>query len=370
MDREPTTDDLAVAAHGSAWRFGWVDVLWMLALLAAGGLAWLPGLGVRGLWTSGEARAAQVARRMVAHGDYVTMRQQMREPRITVVGNEGADAVKYDPDGKVVVHDPDWRQAAWEEMARGSLRPDVPYEQRITIHKPVFYYWLIAIAHRVGMPVNNFTVRCFSAVPAMLLLAVTYLLGCVLYGRRVGLVAALALATCVQFWWQARICQMDMLLALMMTLVFTCWYVADRGRCKHRRAVMRCSLGTVARRRVPAHPFVCLASIYVLLAAASLMKSFAYMLLAGLIVLVYLGVEAAIEQGRGERLRAYGRRVWQVGRRMHVVAGAIVFLALVLPWFVLIHIKTDGQYTRTMFLHHMFSRAGLLHVGREFEKTT
>jgi len=288
---------------------------------------------------------------MVNSGDYVTMRQQMYEPHLIVAGTEGEDAVTYDPDGEVIVYDHGWRQAVWEHMSKGPLRPDMEYEQHISIHKPVFYYWLIAVAHKLGMAINNFTVRCFSTVPAMILLGVTYLLGCVLYGRRVGIVAAFALATCVQFWWQARICQMDMLLTLMMTTVFLCWYVGDRSDRKGVR-------------------FGCFALVYLLLAAATLMKSFAYALLAGLIILVFLAVEVIIEHPKGQRRRAYAARVRGSMKGMHFFAGLLVYLLLVLPWFVLIHLETGGQFTRTMFLRHMFSRAGILHVGREFEKTT
>ena len=346
-----TTNETSVADSASSWRLGLTDVFWILVLVVAGGLLWLPGLGARGLWTSGEARAAQVARRMVDHADYVTMRQQMREPHLTVAGTDGDDAVTYDPKGKTIVYDHAWRQAVWRRMSEGPLRPEVRYRQLISIHKPVFYYWLIAIAHRLGMEINNASVRCFSTVPAMCLLGVTYLLGCMLYERRVGLVAALMLATCVQFWWQARICQMDMLLALMMASVFLLWYAGDGST----RAGVR---------------FAAFGGAYVLLAAASLMKSFAYMLLAGLIILVFMAVETIVQHPRGRRVRAFGRRIREAMKSMHFFAGLLVYLALVAPWFVLIHLETDGQYTRSMFLHHMFSRAGLAHVGREFEKKT
>ena len=136
-------------------------MLCIALLLLGGGLLWLPGLGTRGLWTSGEARAAQVARRMVNNGDYVTMRLQVYEPDYTVAGPVGEDALTYDPNGPTVVYEHQWRQHLLTRLSEGPLKPDIPYRQEITIHKPVFYYWIIAMAHKAGMGINNFTVRCF-----------------------------------------------------------------------------------------------------------------------------------------------------------------------------------------------------------------
>jgi len=338
-------------AVSAIWSFGPADLFWLAAIMITGAILWLPGLGTRDLWTSGEARAAQVARRMVANNDYVTMRLQMNMPHLTVRGTDGPDALSYDPEGQTVVYEHQWRQQVFQNISTGPLQPEIPYRQLTTIHKPVFYYWLIAGAHKLGMDINKTTVRCFSTVPAILLLAVTYLLGCVLYERRVGLLAAAALGTCVQFWWQARICQMDMLLALIMTAVFLLWYIGDRAR----RPGIRLAAFT---------------GVYLLLAAASLMKSFAYMLLAGLIVLIYLAVETIVLHEKKQWPRAYLSRIWLTMKRMHFFAGAVLYLALVAPWFVLIHQATDGQYTREMFLTHMFSRAGLMQYGYEFETKT
>lgn len=342
------------------WRLRNVDLGWILLLLVLGGSLWLPGLGHRGVWTSGEARAAQVARRMVASGDYVTQRLQMAEPRLTVVGPEGDEALTYDPDGNTVVYEVHWRRALVQQMSGDAikanpqhppLRPEIAYEQRITIHKPILYYWLMAAAHRMGMEINAFTIRCFATVPAVLLLVVVYLLGCVLYERWVGLLAAAALATCVQFWWQARICQMDTLLALLMATTFLFWYIGDQSQ---QARTQRWAFG----------------GVYLLLAAASLLKSFAYLLLAGLVVLVFIAAKTLMQHPRHEWVRAYRQRVWQIMRKMHIFAGAGLYLVLVIPWFVLIHQATDGQYTRQMFLTHMFSRAGLMQYGRELGTTT
>ncbi|UCD28983.1 MAG: hypothetical protein JSV03_00425, partial [Planctomycetota bacterium] len=122
----PSTNNHINNGISPSWRFGVADFLWLIVLMLIGGLLWLPGLGRRGLWTSGEARAAQVARRMVAHDDFVTMRLQMNMPYLTVVGDEGQDALTYDPKGKTVVYEHQWRQAVFQNISTGPLRPEIP----------------------------------------------------------------------------------------------------------------------------------------------------------------------------------------------------------------------------------------------------
>jgi len=329
------------------WTLTGRDVWVCVALVLAGAALWLPGLGRRGLWTPGEARVGQVARQMVTSSDFVTMRLEVNEPHLTVASSTPDT---YDPEGDQAVYLSGQRRELLWKLSDGPLRPELVYKPRITIHKPVFYYWLVAMPARwLGMPINALTLRCFAAVPAILLLPLTYLFGCTLYGRRSGLIGAVALATCVHFYWTARVSQMDTLLTLLVTLSIACWYWGYRSE---RRSV---SLS-------------CFLVFYVSLAAASLTKSFAYMLLVGLIVLVWLAAEYWTDGRRG--IGGFARHVWHVMRRMHIGSGLVLYLVLVVPWFYAIHVRTDGQYTAEMFGRHMFARAGLVEYGQEFENDT
>ena len=330
-----------------SWTWSGRDAFVCAVLVLAGCLLWLPGLGRRGLWTAGEARAGQVARQMATSGDFVTMRLEINEPHLTVSQDE-PDV--YDPDGDQVVYVPQQRRVVLWNLSAGPLQPELDYQPLITIHKPVFYYWLIAAPARwLGMPIDAFTLRCFSTVPAMLLLPLTYLFGCTLFDRRAGLMAAVALATCVHFHWIARVSRMDMLVTLLVTLSMACWYWGYRSE---RRSVS----------------LFCFLIVYVSLAAASLTKSFAYMLLVGLTVLVWLAVEYWIEGRRG--IGGFVGHMWHVMRRMHIGGGFVLYLVLVVPWFYAIHLRTGGQYTAEMFGRHMFARAGLVEYGKEFQSDT
>lgn len=348
----------------SDWRFGLPDAGLCLLLLAIGSALWLPGLGRRGLWTSGEARAVQTARRMVRTGDWITMKLDKREPKLMVDPAGGVRGtwrtgwsrwptrLDYDNPNSVEAIEEGWRDAVFGELSKGPPPAQLRYDYITQIHKPVFFYWLVAAGYKLGVPYTGewapFAIRCFSTVPAILLLPVVYLFGCLLYDRLAGFIAATSLASCMEYFWIARVSKMDMTLTFMLGVAFLCWYLGHRG----------------------IRPILCNLVVYVMLGCASLMKSIAYFLLPALIVLLYLAVEQLGEVGLRQAVFGYPRVVWQTMRRMHFFAGLIIVLAIVLPWHIRIHKETDGQFTRVIFLQHNLSRAGLTEYGREFEATT
>ncbi|MBN1345119.1 MAG: glycosyltransferase family 39 protein [Phycisphaerae bacterium] len=348
----------------SDWRFARWDWVACLLLVLAGSLLWLPGLGRRGLWTSGEARAVQTARRMVKSGKWVPMTLEKGMPLLMVdpASGERGDTItgwkrwptklSYDDPCAVLALEEDWRDTVKAALEKGGPPIELRYDYVPQIHKPVFFYWLVAAGYTLGVPMEGpwmaFSIRCFSTVPAILLLPVVYLFGCLLYDRLAGLIAAVSLATCVEYFWLARVAKMDMTLTFMLGVAFLLWYLGHRG----------------------IRPLACNLGVYVLLGCAALMKSLAYFLLPGLIVLIYLAIEGIGEHGWRGGLRQWPAAIWRTMRRMHFLAGVVIVLAIWLPWHVLIHIETDGQFTREMFLRHNLSRAGIMDYGKEFEAKT
>ncbi len=122
--------------------------------------------------------------------------------------------------GATSLWDPDEpRQAimAREMMDRGDyIRPylnGVPY-----LEKPPFYSWMIIIAARAAGTVNEFASRAPSALSALLLVVITFLLGCKLGDERAGFFSGLVLATNYQFLSNARESVMDMTFAFFIGL--------------------------------------------------------------------------------------------------------------------------------------------------------
>lgn len=127
----------------------WCD---LLLVVLAGTILFFPFLGKKDLWTSGEARVAQVARQML-NGD-------------------------------------------------GWIIPQLGDDDRLK--KPPLAYWLCAVCAFPYGDVDEFNSRlpnAFAGIGVMLLL---YFMGADILNRTTGLLAALAVGTSAAVWWQAR----------------------------------------------------------------------------------------------------------------------------------------------------------------------
>jgi 4-amino-4-deoxy-L-arabinose transferase-like glycosyltransferase len=135
--------------------------------------------------------------------------------------------------GATSLWDPDEpRQAimAREMMDRGDyIRPylnGIPY-----LEKPPFYSWMIMAAAKVSGTVDEFSSRAPSALAALLLVVMTFLLGCKLGDERAGFFSGLVLATNYQFLSNARESVMDMTFAFFIGLAIYLAFVSlEKGK--------------------------------------------------------------------------------------------------------------------------------------------
>jgi 4-amino-4-deoxy-L-arabinose transferase-like glycosyltransferase len=153
-----------------------------LALLALlGALLFLPALGARDLWNPDEPRYGEVAREMVATGEYL------------------------------VPH----------------------FNGRLYTQKPPLMFWSMAASGYLLGKLDETAVRLPSALAALGSVLLVYALGLRLFDRRAAWLAAIAFATCSKVLWQARTGQIDMLLTfLVLCAVF--WWM--KGRLESRPA--------------------------------------------------------------------------------------------------------------------------------------
>jgi len=152
----------------------------VLAVVLAGLLMLVPGLGSRDLWDPDEPRTAAVTAAIATGGAWAA-------PRL---------------DGR-----------PWLE-------------------KPPLYYWLAAAASRAAGRVDEATVRLPANAAAVLCAVVVFLLGRSLWGRRAGVLAAIVLVTSFDIMIEARWARPDMLLGLILTFAaLAAWKV-----CAHQGA--------------------------------------------------------------------------------------------------------------------------------------
>jgi 4-amino-4-deoxy-L-arabinose transferase-like glycosyltransferase len=172
--------------------------------------------------------------------------------------------------------------------------------------KPVLYHWLVA-AWGWMRGLDEVAVRGPSAGAAVALTIVLYLWVRRLTDDRSGLVAALAFATSLLVMSLARCAHVDMLFTLWVVLVYYFFFLGYQEE-GHRQRWFLLS--------------------YVALALAVMTKG-----PVGL-VLVVVGV--------GTFLLVRG----ELGllRKMQLVPGTLIFLALAAPWYVAVTVKTHGQF--------------------------
>jgi 4-amino-4-deoxy-L-arabinose transferase-like glycosyltransferase len=153
--------------------------LLLLALLGA--LLFLPGLGRRDLWNPDEARYAEVAREMRLFGAWAV-------PRLN---------------GEV-------------------------YTQ-----KPPLLFWSMNATALLTGRLDETSARIPLALSAIVSLLLVYRIGERLFSRRAAWIAVAAYATCLRVLWQGRFGQIDMLLAVFVTLAVWFWVRGATERKPH-----------------------------------------------------------------------------------------------------------------------------------------
>lgn len=226
----------------------WGDLLF---LILVGVFLFFPFLGRRDLWTSGEARVAQVARQMRTTGDWIV-------PQL------GGD---------------------------------------VRLKKPPLAYWLVVLASYIAPSeeiVDEWNARIPSATAAIGTMLLVYLLGLSLFGRREGLLGAIAFGTTGVIWWQARTVGIESPHLFFNTLALYGWWRYHKSEKKGMGWLWLC---------------------YVALGFSVLVKGIGPFLILT-IILAYLFILPEFRQGERKG----------VGPLVPHLVGLGILLLLVLPW--------------------------------------
>lgn len=206
--------------------------------------------------------------------------------------------------GNLALTDPDetfYAQTAREMVARGEWVTPYLYGKP-QFEKPILFYWLLEASYKI-FGVSPFAARLPSAVFGTIGIIALYLLGGLLFNRRVGFLAALILAASVEYVVLARACVTDMVLATLMLLgVLFFYYGLERGK---------------------GYWYLLSAAAFAL---ATLTKGPIAILLFGAVIVVYLACT----------------RDTRIFRPLSVVGGLLIFLLIAAPWYALIY-RLHGQ---------------------------
>ena len=185
--------------------------------------------------------------------------------------------------------------------------------------KPPLLYWLNAASMKV-FGLNEFAARLPSALCGVATVLTTYIIARRLYDRRTAIISALILATSTGFVIQSRIILTDMLLTFCLTAALGAFIVAASQE-KHRD------------KPAPWYLF------YFFSALAVLAKGLIGIVFPAGIIFFYL---------------LLGRE-WSALKRMRLVSGLLLFLAVAAPWFVAVSLR-NPEFARFFFIHEHFER--------------
>jgi len=217
--------------------------------------------------------------------------------------------------GLIGADEPRYAQVAREMLARHDwVTPTLG--GRSWLEKPPLYYWQAMLAYRL-FGVSDWAARLPSAADATLLVIATYLF---LKKLRPGfhLDGALMTASCAGVIGFARAASTDMPLAATFTVALLAWYVWYEKGTKSWLALSYVSLALATLAKGPVAPF---------LAA------------------VIIGVFALC---KGDH-RLLLRTLW--------VPGVLLFIAIALPWYVLVQMAAP-EFFRVFILEHNLARFG------------
>lgn len=198
------------------------------------------------------------------------------------------------------------------------LSPHAPDEP--VLNKPPLQYWLTGLTYKL-FGAGYTTARLPSALAALSVILVTYLLGTRLFERSAALLAAGCLTTSYLFYTFARTSMSDMLLTLCVTAALACFMLVVTGKAVRReRWVAWCG-----------HLFVGLG-----------------VLAKGPLAIVLVGAPIFFE--------LLLSRDFSMLKRLRILAGALIILTVAAPYFLLLYLRLGPEPLRSFFIGENLQR--------------
>ena len=195
-----------------------------------------------------------------------------------------------------------------------------PHENfHAVLDKPIFFYWLIALSYNV-FGISEWAARVPSALNAFGCVVVVYFFVRRWWGEWEARWSVLTLVTSAGFFIFSRIVIFDMTLTAFITLALCAFF----------QAVHECE---------PKARWSTCAFLYIALGAATLTKGLVGLVVPGMIFFFYLLFSNS----------------WPVLGRIRLLAGAVLFLLVVAPWYILAETQNPG-YLRYYFWEEHFGR--------------
>ncbi|RXK86322.1 ArnT family glycosyltransferase [Filimonas effusa] len=191
--------------------------------------------------------------------------------------------------------------------------------------KPVFHYWMMIIAYQL-FGTTAFAARFFSAVAGILLISYTHRFTRMIYDRRTAFWTCILLLAALHLSLEMHFAVPDPYFIFFVTAAIYEYYLFENlGHRKH------------------------LLLAYLWVGFGVLSKGPAAILLPGGIVFFHLLLSQQL--------------AWQKIRQLRPLAGLLIVAVIAAPWYILVHLQTNGLWTRGFFLEHNIHRFSTIMEG-------
>jgi len=220
--------------------------------------------------------------------------------------------------GGMALTDPDetfYAQTSKEMLGRQECLTPYLYDKP-QFEKPFLFYGLVEWSFKI-FGVNEFAARLPSAKSAFLGLIAIYVLGALLFNKRVGALSAIILATNVEYVVLSRACVTDMVLSTFMllgVLFFFCGYLKEKGY------------------------FYLLSSA--MFALATLTKGPVFIILPATAIFIYLILSGDLK----------------AVKKMPIFQSVLVFIVIAAPWYILMYKLHGKAFIDSFFGFHNVTR--------------
>lgn len=231
--------------------------------------------------------------------------------------------------------EPRYAETAREMLEQGQyIVPYCDYEPRFD--KPILFYWLELISFKF-FGLNEFAARLPSVFAGAGLVTLAFLLGSL---QSYGFIAAAIMLTSLKIFVMAKLAITDMTLAFFISATISFFYLAYRDRLD-----LKQKFALSARKGSAWLP-----AAFVMMGLGVLCKGPVAIVLPLVIFLGFLLYE--------RELISFVSDTW-----FDLSFGVLIFLALTLPWYISVHLMTDGAFTQEFFLSHNLNRFTAVHTG-------
>lgn len=186
--------------------------------------------------------------------------------------------------------------------------------------KPPLHYYFFMLGYEL-FGVNALGARFFPALAGWVCFTMVYLYTSSMYGKRAGFFAGLALLASIHWVVQFHLAVPDpfLILFIFLSIIFYERFVSSSFKSK-----------------------VCLRTSGLFLGLATLSKGPIALILVGFSVLVFMAIDR--------------KPFWSHFKAILDFKAIALFMTIVLPWYVLIGLKTEGLWLREFVFHHNINR--------------